>query len=163
MPATAEHEAESEAVTVPLVLVIPAVVIPVAVFDAAGRRHYETGILSAALFVFSVEPGSPADKKPPSEYAKRNCYLAAVLMPFESSMIDYMGADHIMWGSDYPHEEGFAPHSKLALRWALHDRPEDATANLLGPIVVNVRNGEACQTVLPHTIYSVKAPLARAA
>ena len=39
-----------------------AVVIPVAVFDAAGRRHYETGILSAALFVFSVEPGSPADR-----------------------------------------------------------------------------------------------------
>ena len=35
--------------------------IPVAVFDTAGRRHYETGILSAALFVFSVEPGSPAD------------------------------------------------------------------------------------------------------
>ncbi|HMF42404.1 MAG TPA: RIP metalloprotease RseP [Polyangia bacterium] len=39
-----------------------AVVIPVAVFDGAGRRHYETGILSAAMFVFSVEPGSPADQ-----------------------------------------------------------------------------------------------------
>ena len=39
-----------------------AVVIPTAVFDAAGRRHYETGILSAELFVFSVEPGSPADQ-----------------------------------------------------------------------------------------------------
>jgi regulator of sigma E protease len=39
-----------------------AVVIPVAAFDAAGRRRYETGILSAELFVFSVEPGSPADR-----------------------------------------------------------------------------------------------------
>ena len=39
-----------------------AVVIPVAVFDAAGRRRYETGIQSAESFVFSVEPGSPADK-----------------------------------------------------------------------------------------------------
>src|SRR6185503_14032929 len=39
-----------------------AVVIPVAQFDGAGRRRYETGILSAALFVFSVEPGSPADR-----------------------------------------------------------------------------------------------------
>ena len=39
-----------------------AVVIPVAVFDAAGHRRYETGIQSAELFVFSVEPGSPADK-----------------------------------------------------------------------------------------------------
>jgi regulator of sigma E protease len=39
-----------------------AVVIPVAVFDTAGRRHYETGILSAESFVFSVEPESPADR-----------------------------------------------------------------------------------------------------
>jgi regulator of sigma E protease len=39
-----------------------AVVIPVAVFDAVGKRHYETGLVSAEMFVFSVEPGSPADK-----------------------------------------------------------------------------------------------------
>ena len=39
-----------------------ATVIPAAVADATGRRHYETGILSAELFVFSVEPGSPADQ-----------------------------------------------------------------------------------------------------
>ena len=47
-------------------------------------------------------------------------------------MIDYMGADHMMWGSDYPHEEGFAPHSKLAIRWALHDQSEDACRKILG-------------------------------
>jgi regulator of sigma E protease len=39
-----------------------AVVIPIPAFDAAGHRRYETGILSAELFVFSVEPGSPADR-----------------------------------------------------------------------------------------------------
>ena len=38
-----------------------AVVIPNPVFDATGHRTYETGILSAELFVFSVDPGSPAD------------------------------------------------------------------------------------------------------
>ena len=38
-----------------------AVVIPVALFDGAGHRRYETGLLSAELFVYSVEPGSPAD------------------------------------------------------------------------------------------------------
>ncbi len=68
----------------------------------------------------------------PSEYAKRNCYLASELTPFEKSMIDYMGADHVMWGSDYPHEEGFAPHSKLAIRWALHDQTEDTCRKILG-------------------------------
>ncbi|HEX3695377.1 MAG TPA: RIP metalloprotease RseP [Polyangia bacterium] len=39
-----------------------AVVIPVAIFDGIGHHRYETGILSAELFVFSVEPGSPADQ-----------------------------------------------------------------------------------------------------
>jgi regulator of sigma E protease len=38
-----------------------AVVIPVPIFDGTGHRHYETGIVSAELFVYSVEPGSPAD------------------------------------------------------------------------------------------------------
>jgi regulator of sigma E protease len=39
-----------------------AVVLPVPVFDSGGKRRYETGILSAELFVYSVEPGSPADQ-----------------------------------------------------------------------------------------------------
>lgn len=39
-----------------------AVVIPQPVIDAAGHRRYETGILSSDLFVYSVEPGSPADR-----------------------------------------------------------------------------------------------------
>ena len=68
----------------------------------------------------------------PTEYARRNCYLASELTPYESGMIDFMGEDHIMWGSDYPHEEGFTPHSKLAIRWALHNRSEDACRKILG-------------------------------
>jgi regulator of sigma E protease len=39
-----------------------AVVIPVPVLDSAGHRQYETGIVSADLFVYSVDPGSPADQ-----------------------------------------------------------------------------------------------------
>ncbi|BAX92608.1 hypothetical protein MSG_02464 [Mycobacterium shigaense] len=67
----------------------------------------------------------------PSEYARRNCCLASELAPFDSAMIDFMGADHIMWGSDYPHEEGFAPRSKLAIRWALHDKSADECRMIL--------------------------------
>jgi flagellar assembly factor FliW len=45
----------------------------------------------------------------------------------------------------------------------LYDRPEDATVNLLGPIVVNTANGEACQAVQNDRSYEVRAPLAPAA
>jgi regulator of sigma E protease len=39
-----------------------AVVIPQPLLDEAGRRRYETGLQSSDLFVYSVEPGSPADR-----------------------------------------------------------------------------------------------------
>jgi regulator of sigma E protease len=39
-----------------------AVVIPHPIVDGAGQRRYETGLLSSDLFVYSVEPGSPADR-----------------------------------------------------------------------------------------------------
>jgi len=42
----------------------------------------------------------------------------------------------------------------------LRDRPEEATLNLLGPIVVNRHTHEAAQVVLPTTTHSVRAPLA---
>jgi flagellar assembly factor FliW len=45
----------------------------------------------------------------------------------------------------------------------LQDRPEDATINLLGPIVVNTASGEACQAVLPNGGYQTRTPLARVA
>lgn len=43
----------------------------------------------------------------------------------------------------------------------LGERAEDATINLLGPIVVNKHSYEACQTVLASSGYEVRAPLAR--
>ena len=42
----------------------------------------------------------------------------------------------------------------------LRDRPDEATINLLGPIVVNRHTHAAAQVVLPTAGYSVRAPLA---
>jgi flagellar assembly factor FliW len=41
----------------------------------------------------------------------------------------------------------------------LGERPEDATANLLGPVVINTRSWEGLQAVLPETGYSTKVRL----
>ena len=41
----------------------------------------------------------------------------------------------------------------------LHSRPEDTTANLLGPVVVNVGNGQAVQAVLSGSGYEPQVPL----
>lgn len=42
----------------------------------------------------------------------------------------------------------------------LGQRPEDATANLLGPIVVNLQTREGVQAVLAESGHSTRAPLA---
>ena len=44
----------------------------------------------------------------------------------------------------------------------LGEQAEDATVNLLGPIVVNRFTREACQAVLDPSLFNVRAPLARA-
>ncbi len=41
----------------------------------------------------------------------------------------------------------------------LGDKPEDATANLLGPVVINTRTREGLQVVLPETGWTTKVPL----
>jgi flagellar assembly factor FliW len=43
----------------------------------------------------------------------------------------------------------------------LGETPQDATVNLLGPIVVNRYTREACQAVLDPSLYNVRAPLTR--
>ena len=77
---------------------------------------------SANNRTYGIFGGSSVDELTltPSEYVRRNCYVgASALSPYESGIIDLVGEDHVMWGSDYPHEEGTAPHSKGLIRWAL--------------------------------------------
>jgi flagellar assembly factor FliW len=45
----------------------------------------------------------------------------------------------------------------------LTGRPEDATANLLGPVVINLSTREGTQAVLAESGYSTRTPLCRTA
>jgi predicted TIM-barrel fold metal-dependent hydrolase len=53
-----------------------------------------------------------------TEYFQRNCYLG-VSQPGPSdvaAILGPVGLDRVMWGSDYPHEEGTAPFTREHLR-----------------------------------------------
>ncbi|HWE55087.1 MAG TPA: amidohydrolase family protein [Acidimicrobiales bacterium] len=89
---------------------------------------------SADNRTYGVFGGSSVDEltMSPSEYVQRNVYFgASALGPYEKDMIRWLGADHILWGSDYPHEEGTTPDSKIAIQWALHDQPVEDTRQIL--------------------------------
>ena len=55
----------------------------------------------------------------PSEVWRDNCFVGASFMrPHEVPLRHRIGLDKIMWGSDYPHDEGTAPYSREGLRIA---------------------------------------------
>lgn len=54
----------------------------------------------------------------PRDYFRRNCFLGASFMSrLEVEVRDEPGVDKIMWGSDYPHQEGTWPWTNKALQW----------------------------------------------
>ena len=48
----------------------------------------------------------------PSEYFKRQGYVTFSDDPMALRNIEFTGTDCLMWGSDYPHDEGTFPHSR---------------------------------------------------
>jgi predicted TIM-barrel fold metal-dependent hydrolase len=64
----------------------------------------------------------------PSGYVKRQVYFACsahtAIPAIYQDMRYEVGVDHLMWGSDYPHEEGSTPQSKLSFKWLFEDVPE---------------------------------------
>ncbi|MGW7072948.1 amidohydrolase family protein [Streptomyces sp. NPDC054855] len=71
--------------------------------------------------------------KGPSEVWRDNCFVGASFMrPHEARMRDRIGLDKIMWGSDYPHDEGTHPFSREGLRIAYAGLPKDEIAAMVG-------------------------------
>ncbi|NNE75352.1 MAG: amidohydrolase [Acidimicrobiales bacterium] len=55
-----------------------------------------------------------------SEYFAQNCYIGASMPgPTDMKIGDLLPPERMMWGNDYPHDEGSAPFSRESLRLAL--------------------------------------------
>lgn len=68
----------------------------------------------------------------PSEYWKRQGYVT-----FGDDVIglrnrDVTGVDCLMWGSDYPHDEGTFPHSREVISRTFADLPQKETRKIVG-------------------------------
>ncbi len=69
----------------------------------------------------------------PSEVWRDNCFVGASFMrPHEVPLRDRIGIEKIMWGSDFPHDEGTYPYSREGLRFAYARVPRDEVAAMLG-------------------------------
>lgn len=70
----------------------------------------------------------------PTEYFRRNVWIGVSFpSPRETGPMRHLGLDRVMWGSDYPHNEGTSPHSRESLRRTFHDwNPDDLRQVLSG-------------------------------
>ena len=61
----------------------------------------------------------------PSEYWKRQGYSTFQIEYVTNEMVDMVGEDNIMWGSDYPHPDGIWPDSRSIIDQNLGHLDED--------------------------------------
>ncbi|MCQ4083380.1 amidohydrolase [Streptomyces sp. RB6PN25] len=69
----------------------------------------------------------------PKEVWQENCFVGASFMrPHEAPLRHRIGLDKIMWGSDYPHDEGTYPYTREGLRAAYAGLPPGEVAAMVG-------------------------------
>jgi predicted TIM-barrel fold metal-dependent hydrolase len=74
----------------------------------------------------------------PSEYFATNCYIGgSFLSKPECDLRHDIGVDRIMWGSDYPHNEGVWPWVSEGLRWTFNGVDETDARMMLGANAVD--------------------------
>jgi predicted TIM-barrel fold metal-dependent hydrolase len=82
----------------------------------------------------------PKIKRHPREYWQENCFATFTHDPVGLRMLDIVGADRIMWGSDYPHQESTYGFSWSVMKEVVdYTSPEDAAA-ILGGTAMKVFN-----------------------
>ncbi len=82
---------------------------------------------------------------PPSFYWERNCYIGNSFMSRDELRLtlDHGIEDRVMWGSDYPHEEGTWPNTRAALRWTFADASAPVLRQILGDTALGVYDLDA--------------------
>ena len=101
--------------------------------QAHGRRDQARSTRPAAR-ASSPTPTSTSVRSLPSEYFATNCSIGVSQPgPADVEAMPVLGLDHVMWGSDYPHDEGTGPYTREHLRQLFCDwDPDGAPAGARG-------------------------------
>ncbi|HEY5646421.1 MAG TPA: amidohydrolase family protein [Pseudomonadales bacterium] len=67
----------------------------------------------------------------PSEYWRRQCHATYQSDPIGVRLLDILGEDNIMWGSDFPHPDGVWPDSKAFIERELGQLPAATRRKLI--------------------------------
>jgi len=92
------------------------------------QAKQDEGRIGALTFIDPFRLG-----RKPSEYWATNCWVGASFMNREDAVDrELVGVDKIMWGSDFPHEEGTFPFTREALANTYSGMDADEVARMVG-------------------------------
>lgn len=101
-------------------------------------EYYHGRLVSAATRAATAEAKfgtglAESMGKGPQAVWRDNCFVGASFMrPHEVPLRDRIGLEKIMWGSDYPHDEGTYPYTREGLRIAFAGLPAEEVAAMVG-------------------------------
>ena len=71
-------------------------------------------------------------KMPPSQYWRRQCKATFQTDPVGLKLLDELGSENVMWGSDFPHPDGVWPDSQEFIQRELGHLPDAVRAKVVG-------------------------------
>jgi predicted TIM-barrel fold metal-dependent hydrolase len=88
-------------------------------------KHLESVRKNGAIGELRFQPEHVLPKSA-TEYFRQNVWMGVSFPGLADAKAarTSLGIDKVMWGSDYPHDEGTYPYSTLALRQVFHEWPE---------------------------------------
>lgn len=103
------------------------------VFTEAGISWVAPALQDAEL-IFDVYSDllHPRPSRRPSEYWHENCYATFQIDKLGLEQLKYIGADRVMWGSDYPHSEGTYGRTWAAMQAVMDNTTESEARLILG-------------------------------
>lgn len=102
--------------------------------------NWVPGALQTASMIYECfqELIDPKIKHHPRHYWHNNCYTTFMHDPAGLRMLDVVGADRVMWSSDYPHLESTYGFGWNAIQSVLDATDEDQARAILGGTAMNL-------------------------
>ena len=109
------------------------------VFVEAGLS-WIPGMLHDADMIYNSFPTqvSPKLAHPPSWYWRAHCYATFMTDPVGLSLLDRIGADRVMWSSDYPHQESTFGYTRSAIQAVFDKCSLEDAQKILGKTALEV-------------------------
>ena len=101
---------------------------------AEADINWVPGALQSAAVIYHTFRGilDPEIQRHPSEYWKTHCFVTFMHDPVGLDWLDIVGADRVMWSSDYPHQESTFGATWSAMRDVVETVGADRARDILG-------------------------------